>query len=310
MKILDNSKVVVLICLLLGMLLPSVATRMKLLLLPFLVLTMTFSLKDVHLGHITKKNFRFIIKLVGMNFIFYSGLLIVLAFIFIKNPHHRNGFILLAAMPPAIGVIPLSYILKTDIKTSILTELTAYVVSILYSPLLIWFFFSKTVNIWFFIQIFLSMLILPMILAQLLTRLKVDMRHHYTHRIVNLAYGLSFFIIVGMNLGELKRNPGALVPILLVSIMVTFVAGLMVFIAVKNRKRKTQFDILYVLFGTFKNGGLVAAIAILMFNSQTTVPIVIKGIIVPFYIFFIEILIDRYKKHYEHHLEGKIVANV
>lgn len=287
MNILENSKVVFLSFIAFGFLFPWYADDLQVLLLPLLILMMTISIKDVHIGHINKHNHKRVLQLIGINFFILSPLMILLAVLFVDNVEYVKGIIVLAAMPPAASIIPLIYIYHGDIKDSVLGEVACYTFSLLFAPAIALIFFSKTIDVFFFIRILMLLIFLPMILGKLIHNKKWKI-FNYKHEFVNLVYGFSFYIFIGLNRDAIISDIPSLLPMLFIFIFLTFALSWIIFLTLKLKKIKKKQDIMFVLFGTFKNGNAGATLAIILFGPAAAIPMAVRGIVIPFYFMFLE----------------------
>jgi predicted Na+-dependent transporter len=84
----------------------------------------------------------------------------------------------------------------------------------------------------------------------------------------------------------------SLIPVLIVLLLTKFGLAIVIYIGLERKVIKS-LDVLFMLFGTMKNGGAAIAITTLLFGLEATVPFAIDGIILPFYIIFMEWLVLR-----------------
>lgn len=295
MNVLENSKLVFFVFILLGFIMPWYADEMKIMLIPLLILMMIFSIKGVHLGHINKNNYKRVLKLNLINYFVLSPLIILLSFLFIKNQDYRAGFVILAAVPPAIGIIPLVHLYKGDIKDSVLGELVCFLFALLYSPLLVYIILGKDIDISYFIKILFLLLIVPLIIARLIRGLQWKI-FKKKNIVINLVYGFSFYIFIGLNHKTLTTDILSLWPVAAIVIIISFVLGSVIFLLLRFKKVKIKEDIMYVLFGTFKNGNTAATISIFLFGPAAAIPVAVRGLLTPFYFVFLEWLFKRHSK--------------
>ena len=294
MNLLENSKIVFAFFILLGFIFPGFAQYLKFLLVPMVILMMTLSIKGVHLGHITKQNYKIVIKLMLINYFVYSPILIALSYIFINDIQYRIGFILLASVPPAASIIPLAYIYHGDIKDSILSEIASYAFALIYSPILVFIFLGENISVIHFIKILFLIILLPMVLARILHRVNLGILEK-KNIVINLVYGLSFYIFIGLNHKIFTTDYISLIPVASIVILVTFGLGSLIFFILKKKKVKHAQDILYVLFGTFKNGNSAATLAIILFSPAAAIPVAVRGLLTPFYFVYLENMFKAHK---------------
>jgi bile acid:Na+ symporter, BASS family len=295
MNILENSKFVFFFFIVLGFIFPIYADDLKILLIPSVIIMMIISIKDVHIGHFNKSNYKKALKLIFVNYFLLSPIYIALALLFIKNPDYKAGFIILASVPPAASIIPLTYIYHGDIKDTILGEIACYLFALIYSPLIVYFFLGKTVNILFYVEILFLIILFPILISRLIHNLKWKI-FKKKNIVVNLIYGFSFYIFIGLNQSVFLNSFSNLIPVACIIVLGTFILGYFIFHILKQKKVKKREDIMYVLFGTFKNGNTAAALSIMFFGPAGAIPIAVRGLLTPFYFVFMEWMFKEHKK--------------
>ncbi|MBR9676449.1 hypothetical protein GOV05_05565 [Candidatus Woesearchaeota archaeon] len=292
-RFLTDSKPVFFLSVFLGFILPHGASILKPLVVPLVALMMTISVKDIAFHHIKKSQIKNITRLTIINYFLLTGLFILLTLLFVKNPEYQKAMIVLAMMPPAVGIISLTYILNGDTEISFITEFVCYALSILIIPILTLIFFKSTVQPLSILKIMVYVIIIPFILSRLI--------HYYEHKkkqlskdvvkaVVNVSYAVSFYIVIGLNRDVVLSSFSKIIPIILILFFLKFVVGTLVYHALRNKMEK-RLDVVYVLFSTFKNGGASVAITILLFGVGATLPLAINSIMVPPYIIYLEWLI-------------------
>jgi len=288
--ILENSKLVFAVFIILGFLLPQAADDLKFLLLPMLVVMMTLSIKDAHIGHFSRANYKRMIGVVLINYFLMTPILIILAKLFITNETYLYGCIILASVPPAAAIIPLAHLYHGDIKDSILGEIACYLFALVYSPTLVYLLLGEKVEILIFIKLLFLMILLPLLLGRLIHNVQLKINHRL---VINLIFGVSFYIFIGLNRDIFFKDWQEMLRLVLLFILITFGLSTVIFRFLKHEKVKKTQDIMYVLFGTFKNGNGAATIAIALFGPAAAVPVAVRGMILPFYFMFLSYLFNQ-----------------
>lgn len=289
MYYLTDSKFVFLLSIVTAFIYPRFSSALKPLLIPILLTMMTFSIKDVCFHHIEKKQYKTILNLVLLNYFFLTVIYVILAKMFITNPDYLNGMLVLGLMPPAVGVIALSYILKGDTQLSFITEFIGYVFSLLFVPIASLLVFGDAVSPFKILEILVYVIIIPFVLSRILHYLEhfKPISKSVSKSVINVCYGISFYIIVGINKDVFLTDFKSLIPVFLLLIFLKFIVGSVIYLYLKN-KIEHSIDVLYVLFGTFKNGGAATAITIILFGTASAIPLAVNGILVPTYIIYLE----------------------
>src|SRR3989454_2081606 len=81
-----------------------------------LILGMTFSLTEISISGISpREELRRFLVAFGMSYVILSGLILAFAVVS-PDPQIRNGWGLMAAVPPAVALVPIPSILKRDTR--------------------------------------------------------------------------------------------------------------------------------------------------------------------------------------------------
>lgn len=279
-KLIKNPEVVMITALLLGLFFPDASSVLKPYILPALVMLMTLSLMGVHVPKKEHIEIKEVKRTLLLNFLLLSGLLI-LASLFVKNEAHRIGLMMIACMPPAVGIIAQSEIIGGDTAFAMIYEVVGYVVSLIYTPLLVFLIFGKTVPPLELIKTMVLLIIIPFILSRVLRYFKVKFD---TKPWMNVVYGYGIYIAVAVGFSSLTESWLTVIPAALVLIVVKLglTAGVALFCKAKKVPRKKA--IVYTLFSSLKNGNMALGLVILFFANvpEALIPFAINVMIVPF----------------------------
>lgn len=296
MNILQNNKLVLFIAIIIAFIFPNLATGLKSLLIPLLILLMSLSIMDTHIGHITRKNIKAILKLTATHYILFSGLILLSAFLLIKNADYRNGLIILAAFPPAIAVVPLAYVLKADVKDAVLAEIFMHISSLIIAPIVIYLLLSVHVDILSLVKTMLLIIATPLVIARIFHHYRNDEIFTHKREVINILFGILFYVLVGVSRDAIIANFSTLYGLFALALVLNFGLGYFIYYVLLIKKVKFVMDIVYVLFGTLKNTIGAAAVALILLGASTSIPAVVFSIIMPFYIIFLEFLIEEHRK--------------
>lgn len=289
-----NTKIVFLGTIILALLLPQLANAMQPLLIPIIIIMLTFSVKNVTFQHLHHGEIKTMVKLVVANYLILTPLYIVMARLFVSDPLYQQAIIILGIMPPAIGILSLTYLLHGNMHISFIAEFIAYLASIVLVPLFGYLALGNSISPARMISIILLVMVLPFALSRILRRIEgrlpgsSHLHDEFSHGIVNVCYAASFYIIIGINRDVFLSSLSSLWDIFFVLILLKFVFGTTIFLLLKKTHMAKSIDVLYTLFATFKNGGAGAAVTILLLGVGATVPFAINGILVALYIVYLE----------------------
>ncbi len=261
-NILENTSLIFLLSILLGMTISGPAQRTESLITPALLVMMSFSLTEIDLR--TKGDLRQAFVGFALNYILLSGLILLLSFT-LQNDALRYGFVVMAAVPPAVAVLPMTRLLGGDVRLSLYGEAISYLASLVLMPGLIFLFTSKTgVALGYVFEIALLMILLPALASRLLRRIKLN-----SILPINLGFFVVTYTVVGLNSGAIL---GGVAGVALIALIRTFVIGAAVYIVSSIAGIAPPSRISYTLFSSYKNLGLAAAVAIVLFGPEAGVP--------------------------------------
>jgi BASS family bile acid:Na+ symporter len=236
-----------------------------------LIIAMTLSLTQINLKNVKlNKNNLFIPLLI--NFGLLTSVVLLLGWFFPDDIW--KGFVVIAAVPPAIVIIPMTRVLKGDVEFSLVSISFIYVVSVLLTPLIIFIFLSKEIEIMTMIQTLLLLVILPLIISQLIRRFSFPTNK--TTAITNFCFFIIVFIMVGSNRLYLFQEIGLIIGISIVVFIRIFGSGFLVKIIGERMGIKKEKLITMILFATIKNEGYAILLAVALFGSIAAVPAIIS----------------------------------
>jgi len=265
--------------------------------LPALAIVMTLSVMGIT-GD-TFRSFRTFITpaLTGivMNYVVLGGIILGLSKLFIHDEALWSGFVIIAAVPPAVAVIPFTFFLKGDTDFSLIGTISAYLGALLITPLMVLLFIGTsfvdplklmiiTIELIFAPLLFARILIMTGI-ARLIEPIKGD--------ITNWSFFLVSYTIVGLNQQVFLTQTLSLLPVAMISFASTFllgwIIGLFCKIARLDKKKTTSI----VLLGTLKNYGLAGGLALSFFDTKTAIPSTVSVVFMIFYIIWLEFRKNR-----------------
>ena len=270
MSILKNVPLMVLAAVAFGFIFPGPGIFLKPYLVYLLMIMMFFSCLKIELKEMKKipENWwRFLILLV---IIFFIPSMIIYFFHFWLEDMIFVGLIIAAAMPAGISIVFLSDLLGGEpIKALVVTTLT-HILSPIVTPLVIWLFARKIVNIDFGSMVVLigQLVIVPLILAQVVKRLSIYNKVLKVGGSLNL---ILLFLLVWSSIA-LARAP------ILENIYQFFISFFVVLLLLVVTVifsvwfgRSRSEDITWAVSGTYKNFTLASVVALTMFGPVAMV---------------------------------------
>ena len=137
-RLLKNSNLIFLVAFLLGLLFGGYASHLKGYILPALVLIMSLSTTQITFSELihVKNYFRDIFFVFMINYIFLSGLILLANHLLIKDHDLYVGFVVMAAIPSAVAVLPFTYLLKGEMMVSLIGSASLYLLALVMAPLI------------------------------------------------------------------------------------------------------------------------------------------------------------------------------
>ncbi len=268
----EKTWLILVISMLLGLLYPNFSFFLEPYLMILLIIMITFSLKDIVLNKIINiKNLKKSFVLFLFNYIILTSLLILLAFLFVKDSDYKKGFVIMAAVPCAIVVIPFTKLLKADTNISTLGLITTYFLSLFLTPLIIWLFFKESINFFDLLKTLFLLVILPLFLSRLLNIFNGSLKKYDTI-IINLIFLITTYGFIALNRETIVNNFFSLKSVIFVLFIKTFILTAFLYFILKKLKTQRKTAIPIILFTNYKNLGYAALLSLTLINKEAALP--------------------------------------
>ncbi|MGQ9920391.1 MAG: hypothetical protein ACUVRZ_03570 [Desulfobacca sp.] len=294
LRLLRNRDVILVLALLTGLGAGQGAAYSEPLVLPALGLVMTLSVLGVPLDIFRSPRAILVPTLLALaaNFLLLGGLQLGLSRLLIQHSAIRDGFVILAVVPPAVAVIPFTHLLGGDRIFSLLGTVGCYLSALAITPISAWLLLSSQVFVhpYKIAVIVAQLILLPLLLAALLQRWGWDRPlAPYKGTITNWSFFLITYTIVGLNRQFFLQQPLTLLPVMGIALATTFVWGEMIEWFCRWRGVRQPRLISLVLLGTLKNYGLAGGLALALFSPQTSVPAAVSTVFMIVYIIWLNL---------------------
>ncbi len=237
-----------------------------------LMVAMTFSLIPVRLRDIELRRERRRMALpFFMSYVWLSGLAVVLGMLF--QPPIRYGFVAMAAVPPAVAVIPITRVIGGDVEFSLVSLSFLYLCSLFLTPFIIFLFAGEAIDLWEVIRTVLLLILLPLLLSRGARRLPLSQRQ--TTMLTNVCFFLLMFGIVGARRSFLFHEWSIVAGIAAAVALRTFGSGMLIKLVGQRAGVPRRRLLPLTLFGSFKNEGLAILIALPLFDETAGIPLVV-----------------------------------
>ena len=275
-KILKNRNFVLSLSIVLGLAVGKVAVWTQPLVLPMMAVVMTLSaanIKTSDFAAIKSMPYRMLAALL-LNYVVMGGVILLMARWLITDDELWTGFVLIAAVPPAVAAVPWSYILGGDTLLSLISLASAYVVALVVTPAITIGF----LGVGFFnpVEIIITILVLiavPVVASRILIFTGLNQRiDKYRGTMVNWSFFFILFTIIGLNREAFFSQFDVLLRLSIIAITTTFILGHIIELIARALHIDRATSISFLLIGTMKNYGLAGAIALTLFTERASIP--------------------------------------
>ncbi len=220
-----------------------------------LAVLMTLSLVEVRFAGL-RGVLRLLPLAVLLSFVLHPVLLLLAA---VATPRALwDGWVIMAAVPPAISVVPFTAILRGDVKLSVTATALLYVLSLGLTPLLALLLLDVAVRPWDLVLAILVLILVPLLLSRGVAASPLSSDHLEVLR--NLTFAVLTFFIGAAHHAVVRADPLLALVALAASGGVVAAAaavtwGLLVRLPTPQR-------VSLLLFSGYKNSGLAATLAL------------------------------------------------
>jgi BASS family bile acid:Na+ symporter len=287
-RLLRNRNFILLLALALGLAAGRGARYTEPTVLPLLAVVMTLSTMGVEGSVFRSPRGLAAPALAGlfMNFVLLGGVLLSLNFLVIRNEAFAKGFIILAAAPPAVAVVPFTALLCGNNSFSLIGAIGCYLGALVITPLMtLALLGTNVIQPGKLILILLELILAPLILSRLLLWTgSSDRLEPIKGIITNWCFFLITYTIVGLNRDLFLHQPLTLAPVMMIAVASTFVLGAVI----EGLGRLLHIDsptvVSLVLLGTLKNYALAGGLALTLFDKYTAIPAAMSTVFMIVYI--------------------------
>lgn len=292
-RALGNRNIIFLLALALGFLWDTGADHAQRLIVPGLAVVMTISTMGITGDTFRSARSVISFSLIGIaaSFFLHGIILVGLIAFLIQDRSFWIGFILIAAVPPAVAVIPFALFLRGDMALALLGTIGGYLGALIITPLIaVSFLGTGFISPAKLLLILGELIVGPLLLSRILVGTGLSKRiDPYKGPITNWSFALVIYIITGLNRDIFVQDPLSVGPVAVVAFLTTFILG-WAMEKVGNCLRWDQAKLKsLMLLTTFKNYGLAGALAIVFFEPRTAVPATVTSAVGILYFIWLEV---------------------
>jgi len=201
-----------------------------------------------------------------------------------------TGFVLLAAAPPAVAVIPFSILLRGNGVLSLIGTVGAYLGALAIIPLIsLKLLGSATFDPYKLVMILLELIVLPFGVSRLLIRKGLNKRiEPFRGAITNWSFFVVLYTMIALNHGAILNQTKTLLTVALICLIITFILGLLIdwICSLIHIPIDTRTSL--VLLGTLKNQAMAGGLALTLFTQEASLPAAVSSVIMIFYVIWLD----------------------
>ncbi|MBU1155537.1 MAG: hypothetical protein KJ921_06785 [Proteobacteria bacterium] len=217
----------------------------------------------------------------AMSYLLQGGLILLLAWWLVNEPAYFQGLVVLAAVPPAVVVMPLAVVLDGDPDYSLVALSGAYLGGLVLIPLIFLAFFGG--EHLFRHELFLIVLLLivaPMAISRLiLWRGWQEPIMRWRGGLTNWGFFLALYTIVGLNRQVFLDQPLALLHLIFLAVASSLLLGEVVLWLARRRGIRLRRAKALMMIASMKNYGLASGLCLALFGSAAAVPTTVATIV-------------------------------
>ncbi|MFO7569795.1 MAG: hypothetical protein R6W75_08335 [Smithellaceae bacterium] len=230
-----------------------------------------------------------------MTYLVLGNLIILGSLFVIREETLWIGMVLVAAVPPAITIIPLSRAMGIDSQKTFSGLAGAHAGALLITPIIgLAFFKHIPLQPDRIILLTLALVVLPLLLSRIAVEKDWDeVIARYEADITDGCFFLIFYTLTAVNINYISQWPVEIAFIGMIALCATLLSAATVIapgLLFKIAAPRLSF---FLLFGTLKNYGLAGGIALLVFTPLTALPALIFSVFTVIYVTGLKIFHDR-----------------
>lgn len=286
-----NRNAILVFAVIAGIIVGEHASSLKFLTFPALALTMTFSMTGMSLVQLRSEPHIFKPMLTGiaLNYVAFSAVMLPLAYWLMPTKELFYGFVVIAAAPPGVAVIPFSFILRGNVVFAIIAVTGAFLSSIILAPLMVKLFAASSgINPIDLLWLMIQLVVAPLVVSRFLLWKPVKpVTEKVRGKVVDWGFALLIFVAVGLNRQVFFSSPTLLLSI--AGILAISIFGLGHFTNIVARYLKIPQDkrIPMVMLVGIKSSGFSVFTALSLFGKEAAIPSAVTAVIVLLYLIFL-----------------------
>lgn len=298
-KLILNRNSILVFAVILGLIAGDYASHLQAYTFLALAITMSFSMTGIGMQSLLSPRKMIAPMFVGalLNYIVFGLIVIMLAYFTMPTPQLFYGFVVIAAAPPGVAIIPFSYILKGDVEYSIAGVLGAFLLSVVIAPLYVSLFAnSQGVSSYSLFIMMVQLVLIPLLISRFLLYKPVfKYVEPVRGKIVDWGFAVLIFVAVGMNRQVFFTSPTILLLVSGVLLAATFGLGSIYALAAKRFGVSAPHVTAQTMLVTIKSSGFSVFTALALFGKEAAIPSAVLAVVVLLYLIFLSIKSSKLK---------------
>ncbi|MBN1882569.1 MAG: hypothetical protein JW885_10385 [Deltaproteobacteria bacterium] len=234
---------------------------------------------------------------VGGSYLLLGGLTIALSKIVMDTPDFLAGFLLIAAAPPAVAVMPFTDMFRGNRTLTLTAILAGYAAAFVTLPLMSFVVSGESLIEPKRLMLTVGGLIVaPFLISRIIRLMRFDVSlEPYRGPITNWSFFVVMYTIVAVNRDVILEHVGALLPVVLVSVSVTFILGLLVYVVTVRGGLGHEDGVSLTLLFTLKNYALAGGIALIFISDISAIPAAIQTAVMILYVIWLDRFFQKYR---------------
>jgi BASS family bile acid:Na+ symporter len=292
-NLLKNRDFLLILSIVLGLFVGGGAQWTRNLVIPVLAVIMTLSVMGIPGSVFRSPRSLVIPTLVGLvlSYGLHGGVILGLSSLLIREEALQAGFVMVAAAPPAVAVIPFTVILKGDGPFSLVATVGGYLGALILMPLItLGLLGSGYADHGKLVRVMIELILVPLAISRLLRWTTLaEKLEPYKGAVTNWGFFLVTYTIVGLNRSVFLTQPLSILPVFLVALAAIFLLGWTIERLGRLFKVDPPKRISLVLLGTHKNTGLAAGLALTLLGERMALPATVSTVFMIVYVVWLSI---------------------
>jgi BASS family bile acid:Na+ symporter len=268
-EVLESYSIMMALGLTIGLLVGGFPILTKEISMAALAVLMTLSLSNVRLGETRNMaHAKDAVLALLLNYGMLTAVILAMGMMFTEKLWW--GWILMAAAPSAISVVPFTSIAGGRTSKALFSTAVNYILALGLMPLITLVLIGSSVSVVDLVVSLVLVIVLPMLLSRGIMRMNLKKRDLSIS--MNLSFAVLIFAVAGANREAFYEEPWIVLAVSVASLVRTFGTGLGTEFILRARGIPKADRIPNVLFASYKNLGLTATIAIALFEPIVAVP--------------------------------------